>query len=462
MFDKGVLLTTSLVIGGFWFLFVGLLKIGDVLWPQQVSFFLTQNGLSVSWWSVWFYTNRFNATLGRWGRNWAVFWNWWFSVGVVLCLCVSVVGCLFMALNLGWLLRADMQQPVMTPMLPFVNIPGSELIHYFLALALATGLHELGHALAAASHSCGLDGVGMALITVFPAAFVDLRAQDLEWAPIWVRLKVHCAGAFHNLVLVAVVAVILMLLPLLLLPMFGTGQGLLVLRSRVPGVQAGLIITSLNGCAVTSLHDWAACRDAAVKTTNQAFCVDEAKLLAGAEDHSCCEHGYKGALQCFHAKSKMFCLSARGIILSGSQTCNLTSACHPGSTCVDASLQLDDRLLWIESTTGDAVVLSGPPAWLWSSLLVSERVPRFASWLFGGLDQQMEQLLRYTLSLSAALALLNLLPVHFLDGSHVADAVWSYYGGTSGDPLLWWTKTGMTALLVVNLLLSSRSLFSAV
>jgi S2P endopeptidase len=400
MIDNGVLLTAAVAVALVWCLFVVLLRVADFVWPQRVSSFLTRNDVSVNWWSIWFYTSRWNSVLSRWGRAGAWFWSRWFSFGVVVCLVVSVVGILFMTFNLGWLLRpgSAQQPPVMTPMLPFVNIPGSEVLHYFLALAIATGLHELGHALAASSHSCGVEGVGVALITVFPAAFVDLRAQDLEWAPVWVRLKVHCAGAFHNLVLVLAALGLMMILPLLLFPFFTTGNGLYVMNSRIPGVHAGDVITGLNGCRVGSYDEWEACRAALVHGSHQAFCASSQMLAEGSNDHECCEHGYSGSLQCFHAKSKMFCLSARALVLSGAPHCNLTSPCRAGSSCVDASLGLDERIMWISSTRNSeesTTILAGlPDNVLRGGLLLSARVPRsMCPRLFGGLDAAIERLL---------------------------------------------------------------------
>lgn len=467
MFDKGVVLFAVLAVFGVWTFVVVLLRLLDVLFPQRVSLFLSARGLSVGWGSCWCYSTRWNALLARWGRAAAPFWSVWFGAGACVCLVVSCLSSLAAVLHLALLLRealfssslAATARPLLSPMLPLVNIPTAELLHYLVALLLATALHELGHALAATAHSCAIEGVGAALFVVFPAAFVDLRAQDLEWSSVWVRLKVHCAGAFHNLLLALAAVLILVLLPVLLVPCYGTGQGLLVIQSRIGAVQPGQLITRLNGCRVSSFETWAACRDAAQAETHQAFCASNQMLADGSLDHSCCEHGYKGGMQCFHAKSKMYCMSARAIVLSGTH-CNASKPCGPASTCVDVSLQLDDRILWLEMSSGDAAtaVLAGSPQILWNSLLVTDRIPRFAAWLLGGLDQQMEQLLRYTISLSSALALLNLLPVHYLDGSHVADAVWVYCGRSASDPLLSWIKTGMTVLLAANLLLSSKSL----
>ncbi len=456
------------IVAAIWVLVGVALRLAD-RWSgeRHVSSYLAARGVTVSWWSVWWYSSRFNATLSRWGRRWPSFWGYWFAGGAVAALGVSVCGSLFMVLNLAWLLQPSARSaaPVMTPMLPFVNVPGSELLSYFAALAIATGLHELGHALAATAHSCAVEGVGLAVVGVLPAAFVDLRGQDLEWASVWVRLKVHCAGAFHNLVLVAAALLLMLALPLLLTPLYA--RGVLVVNSRC-AVPPGFRVAAVNGCEVSSLRDWAACMERVQKDAHQSFCVATTKLAAAGDVHDCCEHDYTGSLQCFHVKSKMYCLSARSLIATNAPRCNMSAPCGAADTCVDTSLPLDDRLLWVEGTpavhadkqTRELVVMAGSPAWLWQALQLSEHVPRFATRWLAGFDVRLHTALLYVMSLSAALALLNLLPVHYLDGSNVLDAVWQYQGGSPHDPTREWIKTGMTVLVAANLVLSSKSLLS--
>jgi membrane-associated protease RseP (regulator of RpoE activity) len=120
---------------------------------------------------------------------------------------------------------------------------------------------------------------------------------------------------------------------------------------------------------------------------------------------------------------------------------------------------MDDRLLWLKTGDGKLSVFSGTPAWLWNSMRVSGHVPRWAKWFFGGLDLEVEALLRYTASLSAALALLNCLPVFYLDGSNILDNIWLHFGGQLSDMVLEGVKMGTSFLVVANLLLSSKSLF---
>lgn len=420
---------------------------------------------------MWFYWTGLNGHLSKVGRRGAVWWRRWFALGAVVFLFAMVVGLCFMVLNLWWLVGplppGPTAAPIMMPVLPFVNVPLAEMLHYFWALILAGSLHELGHALAAASHNVSVDGVGAALVGVFPAAFVDLRVHELESAPTFTRLKVATAGVWHNMVLTAVVLLLLALLPVLLAPFFV--PGVYIVRSSVPGLSPGVSITSLNGCAVHSLADWSSCWLQVSADSSQSFCVSDKDLVAqDAMGHECCEHDYQGGLQCFHEKSRLHCLSARATVQG--PRCNLTSPCRSGFRCLDASLPLDDRLMWIEvdrtspSTRGhgeaERTVLAGRPTWLWQALTLSERAPRMLGWLLGGLDLQVESSLRYIASLSAALALFNALPVFYLDGSSVVDTLWVHYiGGTTSSQWLEMIKIVTTFLVAANLFLSSKGLF---
>jgi len=77
--------------------------------------------------------------------------------------------------------------------------------------------------------------------------------------------------------------------------------------------------------------------------------------------------------------------------------------------------------------------------------------------MFGGMDIWWFKTLNYTLSLSAALGLLNMLPVYMLDGSNVLNACWSYMRWNPKALPLEMLKAASTALLILNLALSARS-----
>ena len=112
----------------------------------------------------------------------------------------------------------------------------------------------------------------------------------------------------------------------------------------------------------------------------------------------------------------------------------------------------DDRLVWIGTRDGAHVVVVGSPAWLWQSLTLSALVPRWGS-LFNGWDLTVSRVLGYLVSMSGALGVMNALPIHALDGSHLLDILLEGHPYWD-DVSLYWIKSVCTAVLSANVLLS--------
>lgn len=448
-------------IGVSWLLLHLVIKSLEWVYGDKFSSWLRERNVSVSHLSVSIFTTRFNGPLSKWGRRWASFWTAWFSGGVVFALVGMLASTVFVCVNLFWLVfpsSSPSSQPLMTPVLPLVTVPASELIPYALALTLCTVLHELGHALAATAHSCTLDGVGLAFVALFPAAFTAVRPVDLELSPPRIRLRVFAAGVLHNAALCVVALVCVFVLPLFLIPFYTSGRGVYVASSSSPYVTSYRTITGVNGCDIRNAADWERCMHDVAKQTKQSFCVPQETLHRDeASSHDCCEDDYKGGLQCFHLRSQMYCLAAGSIVLNNRQ-CSSSNPCPSDSACVSASSPPDDRIMWLSFDSGDPVVMSGNPYGLWGNIVLSSFTPRFARSWMGGLDLRIHALFMYIFSLSAALGVLNMLPVHQLDGSHLLDTIWESMGWNVTSSWLEWIKTFTSVVLGVNLVLSSRAL----
>lgn len=418
------------------FLWIGGIYSVILLFSWMIVFVTGNEDIHISWKGVTLYIPHTPRMLSSASRRWPKLWNIWFWLGSVFAVGGMILGALASVLHLGWLLSLSAVQrtqvtPVLVPIIPGVNMPLSDGLYYFTALLIAAVVHEAGHALCALTCRCAVDGMGVAVFFVVPAAFTEVRASDLELASRTTRIKVLGAGAWHNFVLCLAGLALVWALPVLLMPVYATGQGMHVVVQRGGGgggaalPPPGAVITGLNGCRVRNEAEWRQCFSQMMGMTHQSFCVPSEALAANKDEHDCCEPNYKGGLQCFNQRSRMYCLSAKAAVLGGS--CNLTHQppCRPQTECVDASrTTIDERIIWISTASHDVYVMAGEPAWLWHSLTLSPFIPRFAPWLFGGgLEVKMSRLLGYIVSMSGALGLLNLLPIHFLDGSHILDAL---------------------------------------
>ncbi|KAJ1568624.1 Membrane-bound transcription factor site-2 protease [Cladochytrium tenue] len=83
-------------------------------------------------------------------------------------------------------------------LIPGVNLPIYALGYYFVALLISVVVHEAGHAVAAAAEGVPVESVGLFVAVVFPGAFVELDEAELGQLEPLRRLRIVCAGAWHN------------------------------------------------------------------------------------------------------------------------------------------------------------------------------------------------------------------------------------------------------------------------
>ncbi len=86
-------------------------------------------------------------------------------------------------------------------LIPGLTIWGEALLYFLLAASIAIVLHELAHAVMAGMEGVKLSSAGLALLLVFPAAFVEPEEESLNSAPLHSKLKILAAGSAANLIL---------------------------------------------------------------------------------------------------------------------------------------------------------------------------------------------------------------------------------------------------------------------
>lgn len=343
------------------------------------------------------------------------------------------------------------------PILPCVTVPCSHVVYLVLALLISGVFHELGHALAAAQERVDITGFGGFLMVVYPGAFVELSSGQLERIGPWSRLRIYCAGVWHNAALAALAALALVCYPTLMDPLYSRGQGV-----RVVGVEPqsalsaslrhGDVVTGFDGaCTVRDLASWQACkrqlRDDFV-ADKSGVCVPpdvvSASLLPehqserpaaaqpGGGRFDCCATATTtpggGSQLCFAqilneaslpnwaagGAARYGCLPVRHTLSKAYGRCRTGRDCG-GFTCIRHT---DDahhaRLLHFQRANGDAVLLLGPLEEL-GHVWLDDVIPRSAS-VPAELPRHIDTQLRYVVSMSAGLAVLNIVPAFWLDG----------------------------------------------
>ena len=391
-----------------------------------------------------FYTTKFNNLFKLWAvlnRRWA---RAWFGVGVLVgvILMVASVVVLVIALYQTFFSTAKSEK-ILTPIMPGVNIPWNELAYYFVTLVVCGTFHEVGHALAAVTEQVRINGFGVFLFFIYPGAFVDLHPDHLTVISPRRQLRIYCAGVWHNIILSGFILLLFLSLPYLLCPFYFTGQGTAVVSLSEESVVKGKLvpgdaITGVDLCEVKTSENWVNCLKSVMASPQMGYCVSDKllpnrtvhlanqTLLTEEGDRQCCWHDTQSDI-CFSvhwpglADDKYMCLTARQIV--SENTCHTASDCQSlDHVCVRPALSQDTRLLKIIHTgDGDPVLFLGDPRLLLYSVVTSDYRPFSNSplWVPG----LLQTICTYMISISSALALLNMVPAYALDGQWTLAAI---------------------------------------
>ncbi|CAH1798451.1 unnamed protein product [Owenia fusiformis] len=432
---------------GFW----ASLYLLDVFLKTHVHFsryyisFLGKSGLSVSILQLRWYTTCFNRLFLRLGQWRPQFLRIWFTAGVVFGLFAMMLSVFLLSLMVyNTLSRQPVEQQVLTPVMPGVNLPMSQVTYYLVTLLVCGILHEVGHAIAAVREQVRVNGFGIFIMALYPGAFVDLYTEHLQVISPLRQLRIYCAGVWHNFVIVLVAIFVLYSEPVLLMPFYSTGKSVVLTYvlensavSGPRGLHVGDHVTSISGCRVTSSADWSQCIQASMKEPVPGFCMAVEQVRK--EDTAiksyitpggyleCCNSTRSDTHLCFGYNTKAnpnreyACLPAR--TTTDNKQCRLHSDCHSPSTemtCVYPSLDNTTKLLRVEHYAGrrPPLLFLGYPPDLHYSVAVSNYVP--ASPIVPvHLPYVIETFSKYLISLSGALAILNVVPCYALDGQWI-------------------------------------------
>ena len=407
-------------------------------WKSDYLQRLEDWGVTLSFAHVRCYTTKFNRLFHLVGTTSKTACRCWFGLGALIgvLLMLTSVGVLGLTLYQAFAAPEGTQQ-VLTPVMPGVNLPWNDIAYYLLTLTVCGVFHEAGHALAASTEQVRVNGFGVFMLFLYPGAFVDLHSDHLSVISPRRQLRIYCAGVWHNVILVLFALGFLWTLPYSLTPFYKMDGGVVVTSLPTGSVLAGKlnpgdVITSVNSCPVGSDVDWFKCLEELHASGLHGYCVAQ-ELMAEKpsfalnqttimEDGSrdCCEKDSLSDI-CFQLvfggqrPSVYKCLRARTI--TARRACTNARECMGVSehACVFPTLSSPSKLLRISHDGGEDVLFLGDPRALNFVLSISSYIPKSPGiplWLPGFLHT----LSTYFISLSSALALLNMVPAYFLDG----------------------------------------------
>ncbi|KAI9332544.1 peptidase family M50-domain-containing protein [Obelidium mucronatum] len=249
-------------------------------------------------------------------------------------------------------------------LIPGVNLPLYAIGYYFAALLLAGVFHELGHAIAATVEQVPMRNAGIFVSVIFPGAFVDLNESSLMRSSATARLRIICAGVWHNFVFAGVSLLALSTLPYWLswgyrdLQDLGHAQdlwkgGVVALDIDInsplhESVDSGTVFMSIDDTPIFGgVNSWESALVASLTNstfTRQGYCVSKQAVSRNAHI-SCCDVNEEYPLgetssmfQCFLPQETVnqrssIQLSNDTLEKSAKACLNLDSVIHTASTC---------------------------------------------------------------------------------------------------------------------------------
>ncbi|XP_006815124.1 membrane-bound transcription factor site-2 protease-like [Saccoglossus kowalevskii] len=426
--------------------------------------FQEQHGITVSIGQARWYTTCMNRVFLKIGQSNSTLFHAWFTFGIwfgIIAMVSSIVLLVFMLIKTFQ--QDSTSEQVLTPVMPGVNLPLSQIAYYFLTLAVCGILHEFGHAIAAVKEQVRVNGFGVFIFLLYPGAYVDLYTEHLNAISPLRQLRIYCAGVWHNFIIVVVCILLLHFLPVLLLPLYTMGNGAIVTEvlphspvSGENGLDVGYKLLSINGCTINTSEDLLLCVNDVIHQPTKGYClsIDDIQQMNKANTDTS-----KDA-----SERKYACLTARSV--TDRITCSTYYDCivHRDMACLHPALDKNTYLLRIIHDSGPAVLFVGDPYFLTYTVRVSSYIPRYT---FSPISfpNMLDTLLKYFISLSGALAILNSVPCYALDGQWILTAYVEYIFAksipkpTDRSFLINCILLCGTLLLVSNILIAMVTLF---
>ncbi|XP_052862223.1 membrane-bound transcription factor site-2 protease [Anopheles cruzii] len=331
-------------------------------------------------------------------------------------------------------------------LIPGVNLPISEIGYYIVALAINSVVHELGHGLAAVLEDVQIRGFGMHVMLIIPMAYTQLDTDQLNALKMWKKLRVLCAGIWHNVVVGIFTYLLFVSTPVLFSAFYRTNEAVIVtgLTSTSPlagarGLEQGDIIKSINGCKTRHEDGWFSCLLQTIHSP-PAYCVptefvhlnDESVPMSHKNDGliECCD-SENTASSCFEymvdaneddvALPQHMCLNIRKTIENSYGYCHHNGQCADGH-CFKPSINNFTTIMQIRREAKPDVIYIGHPGDLVRTVTISRFVPK-TGLLAPRVADSVQLLLKYVTVFAFGLAFINVMPCYGFDGQHIVSTL---------------------------------------
>ncbi|CAF1047392.1 unnamed protein product [Adineta ricciae] len=428
--------------------------------------FLRLFGCHISLCNIMFYTTAFNRLFYRIGSKNARLWKIWFTLGIIVTVIIAVCACatlVFLPIryayelsqrsdtvsseNLTMTKQNERDKLLIQPIIPGVNVPLDQIVHFFFALLVCTVFHEFGHAVAATAEQVRLNGCGYFLFLLYPGAYVDLNHEQVEMISAYRQLRIYCAGVYHNLVLVLFALGFLLMNPFFVRNFYTETAMVSRVVKESPlahSLPVYSTIQSIDGCIVNTANDWYQClrliRDRRPQDSS-GYCLAQAEIQQFSShteynqtiNHDCCQNlSQKNYCFLYHLKQHSSeigaCMEARTV--TQHPVCFLNSDCQrygSDSSCVyPFTADNITRLIRISHSQGPSILFVGSINEIYRTITLQSYRAKY-NFIPTILITDIPLFFQYVGAFSFALAFFNAVPCYGLDGQYILSALIEYY-----------------------------------
>jgi membrane-associated protease RseP (regulator of RpoE activity) len=209
-------------------------------------------------------TTRLNMVIERISNSKPAVWRTFWNIGIVTVIGAMVFIFYQLASNLLNLFFRTQQAVSIQPIIPLPGLGVSfETFPYIvLALSVVVVTHELSHGIASLADHVPLKSTGAFFGHVLMGGFVEPDEERLTQARNSTKLRVFAAGSFTNAVLGVLCIFLLFNFSATIAPFYTVSTtGVLIgsvppnLPAHSSGLQAGDIVTSINGTQIKGIND---------------------------------------------------------------------------------------------------------------------------------------------------------------------------------------------------------------
>ncbi|UCG89688.1 MAG: site-2 protease family protein [Candidatus Heimdallarchaeota archaeon] len=192
-------------------------------------------------------TTKLNTLIDRLARRGRVIWKFIWDIGVISGLGILIVGLSIFTINIPLFFQPTADGTTtaigVTPVIPGITVSFQTLPYFIVAIMIGAIAHEFAHGIAARVEDVDLKSTGIFIFLVLFGAFVEPDDEILAQKSRRSKVRIMAAGALANMVVAGIVILILIIpigFPLLITPLYHSEPNGALIIETIPEEPASL------------------------------------------------------------------------------------------------------------------------------------------------------------------------------------------------------------------------------